>query len=252
MAKTVSIIIPYYRKLYWIKKTLKSIFAQTYKNYEIIIIYDDTNKYDLNKIQNIIKKKNIKLIVNKKNIGAGLSRNLAAKNAKGKYLAFIDADDIWHKDKLKIQLEFMKKNKFKISHTSYSIINKKNKIIGNIFVKKKLTYNDLLKSCDIGLSTVVLEKKLFKKYYFSKNITKEDYSLWLRITKTMNIYGLNQNLTRWRKLNKSLSSDIYQKLKDAYLIYRYQEKFNILRSIYMVFSLSFYFFLKNLNSKIAK
>ena len=52
MAKTVSIIIPYYRKLYWIKKTLKSIFAQTYKNYEIIIIYDDTNKYDLNKIQN--------------------------------------------------------------------------------------------------------------------------------------------------------------------------------------------------------
>ena len=68
----------------------------------------------------------------------------------------------------------------------------------------------------------------------------------------MNIYGLNQNLTRWRKLNKSLSSDIYQKLKDAYLIYRYQEKFNILRSIYMVFSLSFYFFLKNLNSKIAK
>ena len=68
----------------------------------------------------------------------------------------------------------------------------------------------------------------------------------------MNIYGLNQNLTRWRKLNNSLSSDIYQKFKDAYLVYRYQEKFNILRSIYMVFSLSCNFVLKNINSKIVK
>ena len=252
MTKTVSIIIPYYRKLNWIKKTLNSVFAQTYKNYEIIIIYDDTNKYDLNKIQNLIRYKNIKLIINKKNIGAGLSRNLAAKNAKGKYLAFIDADDLWDKNKLKIQLEFMKKNKLKISYTSYSIINKKDKTIGNILAKKKLTYKDLLKSCDIGLSTVIIEKNLFEKYYFSKNVTKEDYSLWLRITKTMNIYGLNQNLTRWRKLNDSLSSDIYQKFKDAYLVYRYQEKFNILKSIYMVFSLSFNFVLKNINSKIVK
>ncbi len=252
MTKTVSIIIPYYRKLNWIKKTLKSVFAQTYKNYEIIIIYDDTNKHDLNKIQNLIRYKDIKLIINKKNIGAGRSRNLAANNAKGKYLAFIDADDLWDKNKLKIQLEFMKKNKIKISYTSYSIINKKNETIGNIMAKKKLTYKDLLKSCDIGLSTVMIEKKLFKKYYFSKNVTKEDYSLWLRITKTMNIYGLNQNLTRWRKLNNSLSSDIYQKFKDAYLVYRYQEKFNILRSIYMVFSLSCNFVLKNINSKIVK
>ena len=252
MTKTVSIIIPYYGKLNWIKKTLKSVFAQTYKNYEIIIIYDDENKYDLKKIQNLIRYKNIKLIVNKKNIGAGLSRNLAAKNAKGKYLAFIDADDIWDKNKLELQLKFMKKNKVKISFTSYSIINKKDEIIGNIPAKKKITYNDLLKSCDIGLSTVIIEKKLFKKYYFSKNVTKEDYSLWLRITKTMNIHGFNQNLTKWRKLNNSLSSDIYQKFKDAYLVYRYQEKFSILGTIYMVFSLSFNFVLKNINSRIAK
>ena len=252
MNKTVSVIIPYYRKLNWINQTLKSVFSQTYKNYEIIIIYDDKNKYDLNKIKKITRSKNIKLIVNKRNIGAGLSRNIAAKKAKGKFLAFIDADDLWDKNKLKNQLKFMKKNKLKISCTSYSIINKKNKVIGNIKAKKKITYNELLKSCDIGLSTVMIEKKMFKKYYFSKNVTKEDYSLWLRLTKTMNIYGLNQNLTKWRKLNNSLSSDVFQKFKDAYLVYRYQEKFNILRSVYMVFSLSFNFVLKIINSKIVK
>ena len=172
MTDKISIIIPYFKKIDFIDSTLKSIYSQTYKNFEIIIIYDDPTKIDLNALKKKIKNKNVKLIINKKNIGAGLSRNKASTQAKGKYLAFIDADDIWEKNKLKYQLKFMKKNDYDFSFTSYSILNSENKKVGKIKAKKILTYNDLIKSCDIGLSTVVIKKKIFLRYLFSKNKTK--------------------------------------------------------------------------------
>ena len=114
MNDLVSIIIPYYQKLNWIDQTLKSIYDQTYKNYEILIVYDDTSKDELKNLKSKIKDKKIKLYINKKNLGAGMSRNLASKKAKGKYLAFIDADDMWKKNKIEYQLAFMKKKKIKI------------------------------------------------------------------------------------------------------------------------------------------
>ena len=98
----VSVIIPYYKKLDYLKKTLASINNQTYRNYEIIIVYDDEKKDELKKIFQLTKnKKKIKIIINKKNLGAGKSRNKGANLARGKYLAFIDADDIWKRNKLK-------------------------------------------------------------------------------------------------------------------------------------------------------
>ena len=110
--------------------------------------------------------------------------------------------------------------------------------------KKKLNYKDLLNSCDIGLSTVILTKKLFDQYKFSNNKTKEDYSLWLKISKKQPIYGLNENLTKWRRTNKSLSSNLFQKLMDAYLIYNKQEKFNFLYSLYRTIVLSIFYLRK--------
>jgi teichuronic acid biosynthesis glycosyltransferase TuaG len=135
--KKVSIIIPYYKNINFFPQTLNSIKNQTFKDYEIIIIYDDGNKEELEPLKKILKNnRKIKLIVNKQNIGAGLSRNKAAKIANGKYLAFIDSDDLWHKDKLNYQLKFMEKKKLNISFTSYWIIDKMNKIISHRPVKK--------------------------------------------------------------------------------------------------------------------
>ena len=127
----VSVIIPYYKKKNYIKSTIKSVLNQTYKNFEIIIVYDDKDRNDLkylNKIKKLDKK--IKIILNAKNIGAGLSRNKAIKRAKGKYIAFIDSDDLWNKKKLGVQLNFMKKNNHDISHTNYSIIDESGRIVG--------------------------------------------------------------------------------------------------------------------------
>lgn len=138
--KLISVIIPYYKKKKYISETLNSIINQSYKKYEIIIIYDDEDLDEFIFLKNIIKKnKKIKLIKNKKQIGAGNSRNRGISFLKGKYIAFIDADDLWKKDKLKIQLDFMIKNKICISHTSYEIFNK-NKVLTCRIAKIFLNY----------------------------------------------------------------------------------------------------------------
>ena len=109
----VSIITPYFRKKEFFKQTIKSVQNQTYKNIEMIVIYDDENLDDLKFIQSIVKKdKRVRIIINKKNVGAGISRNIGIKKAKGDYIAFLDADDVWHKDKISTQIKIMKKKNF--------------------------------------------------------------------------------------------------------------------------------------------
>ena len=106
----ISIILPYYKKLKFFKKTYNSILNQTYKNFELIIVYDDSDLVELKKIKEIIKNNSkTKIICNKKNLGAGPSRNKGIKLSKGNYLSFIDADDLWKKNKLQKQLKFLKK-----------------------------------------------------------------------------------------------------------------------------------------------
>ncbi len=241
----ISVIIPYHKKISFIKKSLNSVLNQTYQNKEIIIIFDDDNQEELKKIKSLIKRKQrIKLIVNSRNLGAGLSRNKAAKVAKGKYLAFLDADDFWKNNKLSYQISIMKKLNIKISHTSYYIINENNKIIEKRKAKLSQTYNDLLNSCDIGLSSVIIEKKLFLKNKFSSNKTKEDYAAWLKISKKIPIFGIKKYLLFWRKTKNSLSSNIYQKIIDAFDIYYNKEKFSLIKSLYSVIKLSFNFLVK--------
>ena len=247
----VSIITPYYKKKKYIESAINSVLQQTYKNFELIIIYDDENKEDLNFLKKIIKKdKRIKIYINKKNLGAGRSRNKGIKLSKGSTIAFLDADDLWFHNKLQKQIFFMKKNAIDASHTSYHIINAKNKIIGSRKAQD-MNYKLLLNSCDIGLSTVVMKKKIFtNKIKFADTNTKEDYVLWLKITSNNNtIFALKNHLTKWRKLNNSLSASKIQKLYDGYLVYRKHMNFGMLKSFICLLSLSFNYVLKELRNK---
>ena len=247
----ISVIIPYYKKKEYIISSINSVLNQTYKNLEIIIIYDDLNKDDLNLLKKIKKKDNrIKIYINKKNLGAGRSRNKGIQLSKGIFVAFLDSDDLWKKNKLKKQIFFMKKNGINASHTSYTIINSNNKIIGSRNAKD-MSYKQLLKSCDIGLSTVVLKKEIItSKIKFANIKTKEDYVLWLKITFNNNkIFALKDNLTKWRKLEDSLSSSKLQKIYDGYLVYRKYMNFNLLKSFGFLMLLSFNYFLKDIKNK---
>ena len=218
----VSVIIPYYKKRKFISETLDSAINQSYKSLEIIIIYDDVNKTDIEFLKKIAKKDNrIKIIENSEKMGAGKSRNIGIEQSKGKYIAFLDADDIWHLDKLKKQINFMEQYKYFISHTTYSIINENKDILGKRVAKNFLRLSEILKSCDIGTSTVVLHKNLItQNVKFASLATKEDFVLWLRILKNnVSIYGLNEDLTFWTKSKNSLSSSTFQKLVDGFRVY---------------------------------
>ena len=246
--KLVTIIMPFYKKRSYIYRSIKSAINQTYRKIEIIIVYDDINISDLNYIKKISKlDRRIKLIVNTSNKGAGYSRNIAITKSKGHFIAFLDCDDLWKKDKLETQLKFMNKHKIKISHTSYSILNGNGRITGEQIAKKILTYKELLKSCDIGLSSVVLEKKILKKLRFPLLKTKEDYVLWLNITKNnIKIFGLNKKLSKWRKLPNSLSSVFLQKIFDGYRVYKNYMKFSLIKSFYYLIRLSLYALIKKI------
>ncbi len=239
--RNVSIIIPYFKKRKFIKKTIDSIKLQTYKNFEVIIVYDDEDHSDLLFLKKIQRTDNrIRLIVNKKSLGAGRSRNVGISKAKSNFIAFLDADDLWKKNKIELQLNYMIKNNLEICHTSYEILNNKN-------IKKKImkaktfeNYKQLLFSCDIGLSTVMLKKKIITKTCKFPNLkTKEDFVLWLLILKkNIKIGSLEKNLTKWRKLDDSLSSSVFQKLKDGYTLYSDYMKYNFLKSLWYLLLLS--------------
>ena len=246
MKPLISIIIPFYQKKNYLEQTIKSIAKQSQKNFELILVYDDPDKSDLPHVLRVLKDiKRKTIIINKKNIGAGPSRNIAILKAKGEFIAFIDADDVWKKHKLKNQLLFMLSNKIKFSFTSYSIINKKNTIIKLIKAKRTVGYDDLIKSCDIGLSTVMIKKDLLKKNKFPRIKTKEDYILWLKLSKqNIKMMGINQSLVSWRKLDNSLSSSIFQRIKDAFYVYNNFLKFSFIKSIYYISIMSLNFFKK--------
>jgi len=244
----VSIIIPYFKKKNYINKTISSVLRQSFQKFEIIIINDEPGKSSKDILNNIKKKdKRIKIINNKKNIGAGASRNKGIKIAKGNYIAFIDSDDLWKKNKLKTQISIMKKYDYNITHTSYYIISKNNKK-SIIRKSKSLNFKHLKQSCDIGLSTVIMKRKLLKKdKLFANFSTKEDYYLWLKIANTGEIFHyINLPLSCWRKTPYSLSSSIIQKLIDSYKVYFHFEK-NFFISIYRTIILSLNFIIKKKN-----
>jgi teichuronic acid biosynthesis glycosyltransferase TuaG len=262
----VTIIIPYRTNIKYLFFALKSVFKQSYKNLKLLIIYDNINKKDLKKIKFFLKKKkyfdkfNIKIIENKKNFGAGESRNIGIRQSNSKYIAFLDSDDVWSKNKLKIQIDYMEKNKILFSHTSYNIINASNKVVSSRIAKKKIFFQDLITSCDVGLSTVILKSSLLNKnkLFFPKIKTKEDYVLWLKIIKKIKIIeGINIKLTNYRKTKGSLSSNILLSLINGYKVYKDYMNYGVIKSLFYLLVLSLnaskkksvYYFLNFFNKK---
>ena len=244
----ITIILPYFKKKEYIDKTVHSLINQTYQNFEIIIV-DDELSPESHKILETTKNldKRIILIKNLQHQGAGFSRNNAIKISQGEYLAFCDCDDLWKKNKLERQLKFMQEREIDFSFTSYELINEQEKSVGFIKAKSQLDFRKLVFSCDIGLSTVMVKKKTLEKYntYFPNLKTKEDYVLWLSLAnKGVQLFGLDETLTSWRKLKNSLSSNILQKIFDGYRVYRVYLRYNIVKSILYLIILSINSFFK--------
>ena len=151
------------------------------------------------------------------------------------------------KNKLMIQINFMKKKKILCSHTSYDIINSEGKILSTRQAEDCENYFELRKSCNIGLSTVIIKRSLLKNHFKFPSIkTKEDFVLWLKIVKCGNtIFGLKKKLVKWRKTGNSLSSSSIQKIKDGFKVYNHYLNYNVFKFFYFLLILSINFLKKS-------
>ncbi|MFR3521623.1 MAG: glycosyltransferase family 2 protein, partial [Clostridia bacterium] len=190
----VSIITPVYNGEKYIEKCIESVLNQTYKNLEMIIVDDGS----IDNSENIIKKYTkensfIKYIKLKENRGISNARNVALKNATGRFVAFLDCDDIYYKDKIKKQVNFMIENNYFFTYTSYNLIDENGQNLNKIICAKEYeNYKSLLRGNNIGCLTVMIDRlKINENLIFSSN-PHEDYILWLSILKNNNkAYGLN-------------------------------------------------------------
>ncbi len=246
----VTVIIPFYNETEYFDKCLESVFNQTYKKLEIIIIDDGSNlksKKELHKLKNL-NLNNLKIIEHEHNKGVSASRNTGIKFSKGNYIAFIDADDEWLPTKIEFQLNIIKNKKLSYLHNSYYVIDENENFKG-VLLARNMSYNKLLKSCDIGLSTVIIKSDLCKKIKFQNISTKEDYVFWLSLSKIIPILpGNSEILSIYRKRKKSLSNSLLTKFLNAFKVYNKFEEKNFIKSIYLVIRLSIYWLFKQKNS----
>ena len=231
----VSIITANYNCEKFIEETIESVLAQTYKNWEMIIVDDVSTDNSVNIIKKYLKQDNrIKLIQLNKNSGAAVARNKAIEVAKGRYIAFLDSDDLWKPTKLEKQLVFMQKNNYDFTYTDYNLINEDSIKYGKTFkAKKESSYYDLLKTCSIGCLTVIYDTKNLGKITMPLILRRQDYGLWLKILKKIDkAYCLDESLAVYRTRQNSISSNKLKASQYQWKIYREIEKLNILSSIY--------------------
>ncbi|QDK43239.1 glycosyltransferase family 2 protein [Bacteriovorax stolpii] len=245
----VSIITPAYGTEHFIAETIESVIAQTYPHWELLIV-DDCSPDNLSSIVKNYAEKDtrVKYLKMPKNGGPANARNLALEAAKGRYIAFLDSDDLWEPQKLELQIRFMQKNQVAFSYTDYLRIQTDGTPYS--FYNKcpsKMEYSDLLKNTAISTLTVILDKKEIPNIQMSPGWGYDDYVLWLTITKQgIPAYGLNSCLAKYRIMTQSVSSNKSRAIKWVWRIYREHEGFNFFKSLFYISNFSLNAFIKRI------
>lgn len=231
----VDIIMAVYNCEKYIKEAIISVKKQSYTNWNLIIIDDKSTDKTLDIIKDTIieVKQKVKIIKLKEHKGVAKARNIGIEESKSQYIAFLDADDIWDKEKLKKQIQFMKTNSYNFTYTRFCYKKEKREKIVGIF-PKSLNYKQALKNTFILTSTVMINtKEINKELIKMPDVKSEDTATWWQILKNNNIaYGINEELAKYRIHNKSLSFNKFKSLKRTWQLYRKQEKINIIKSTY--------------------
>lgn len=235
MEYLISIITPTYNCAQFIGETIKSVINQTYTNWEMIIV-DDASNDNTEKVVKSIKDERIKYIRLKENSGAATARNIAMENASGKFMAFLDSDDIWIKDKLEKQVKFMIDNNYNFTCTAYEKMNEKGDSLNKVFKpKKKADYNRILLDCPVGNSTVMYNVSNLGKFQVPNIRKRNDDALWLQILKKEKfIYGMPDILMKYRIRNNSISSNKLSLVKYHWYLYRKIEHLSVIRSVFHI------------------
>jgi len=232
----VSIIMPAYNCEKFISETIDSVLKQSYQNWELIIVDDCSTDSTADIVKEYADKDSrVKYFENDKNSGAAISRNNALKHATGRFMAFLDSDDLWRANKLEKQIEFMIENNYGFSCTEYDKIDENSDSLDKIIcVKEKRDYHSLLKTCP-GNSTVMYDTFIVEKQMIPDIKKRNDYVMWLQLIKKAEyLYGLKEVLGSHRVRTGSISSNKISLVKYHWYVYRKIEKLSIVYSIYLL------------------
>lgn len=223
MDELVSIIMPSFNTAKYIEESIKSVLAQTYTNWELMIVDDCSTDNTDEIVRSFLSDERIKYFKNEKNSGAAVSRNKALREAKGKWIAFLDSDDLWLPEKLERQIAFMKKYDYKFSYTDYEKVDENSASL-NILVSgpKKVTKKGMYRYCWVGCLTVMYDAESIGLVQIKDIKKNNDYAMWLQASKKTNCYLLPENLAKYRIRKKSISHDkLSKKLKSHYDLFHY-------------------------------
>lgn len=224
----VSIIMPSYNTAEYISASIDSVLAQTYTDWELIIVDDCSTDNTDEIVKGYLNDERIRYIKNEKNSGAAVSRNRALREAKGKWIAFLDSDDLWEPEKLEKQLRFMVENGYHFSYTNYVEIDEASQPNGKkVTGPKRITKHGMYNYCWPGCLTVMYDAEAVGLIQIEDIKKNNDYAMWLKVCKKAKCYLLNEPLAKYRKRNGSISNHGYAKLiKWHYKLYREAEKKN--------------------------
>lgn len=225
MNNLVSIITPAWNSEKYIYETIKSVQLQTYKHWEMLIVDDNSTDNTINIVEKISKfDPRIKLLKQTENKGPGAARTLAMLSSIGRYIAYLDADDLWYPQKLEKQIKFMQENNYSFSCTSYEVIHDSGRSLNKyIHMPFKLDYIGYLKNNLLQTVSIMVDiKQIDKKYLYMPNIRMgEDAATWLQILKAgYNCYGLDEILAMYRRTPKSLSSNKFKSVIGTWHMYK--------------------------------
>ena len=239
----ISIVVPVYNAESFIKTTMATVQAQTYAEWELLLVDDCSSDSSCGLIQlEIDKDSRIKLIHQEVNKGAASARNRGVLEAQGRYICFLDADDIWDADKLEKQINFMNEKSAGFCFSGYEFADEFGNGLGKIVqVPEKITYEQALKNTTIFTSTVMIDRNIVAdEDIFMPNIPSEDTATWWNILKKYGIgYGLNENLVKYRRSTNTLSSNKLIAIKRIWNLYRKQERLPLIKSLYCMFFWAF-------------
>ena len=238
----VEIVLPNYNSEAYLSETISSIINQTFKNWRLTIVDGNSNIETQKVLNNYMNNQNIKIIKLKKNKKAGFCRNLAIRQSKSDYIAFIDSDDIWEKDKLYKQLDFMIKNNYYFTYTNYQPFKfeKKKTYLKEIQLPSNFSFEKFTRNTSIATSTMIVKKSVIGNIKFSNTKICEDYFFKCQILKKVNYaYCLSENLMKYRIRKDSLQSN---KMRNLYWIWYINKNYNhmsFLKNLMSIFFISF-------------
>lgn len=230
----VSVITPLYNAERWLEKTVVSLQQQSYEDWEMLIVDDRSTDKSYELALNLAAKDDrIKVFQLATNGGAAAARNKAIEAATGRYIAFLDSDDLWHPQKLDQQISFMQQHNYAFTYTAYHKIDEVGTVFESIGVPEKLTYKELLKTNVIGCLTAIYDVQQLGKMFMPLDTKREDYAAWLNIMKHVKFaYGIQDELAQYRVYEGQSSAKKAKMASENWRLYRQIEKLGLLRSVY--------------------